>query len=109
MTDTVNSDTFNGEYDWESDTWVPFDGNSTVSVVERDAKNYYEIQVDTNQSVPNAPVVTRNTSDPAYSSEPFRTGKIDTYFTDLGTANGKSSNLRSCTVDRYQQLCVGRI
>ncbi len=92
MTDTVNSDTFNGEYDWESDTWVPFDGNSTVSVVERDAKNYYEIQVDTNQSVPNAPVVTRNTSDPAYSSEPFRTGKIDTYFTDLGTANGKSSN-----------------
>ena len=92
MTDTVNSDTFNGEYDWESDTWVPFDQNSTVSVVERDSKNYYEIQVDSNQSVPNAPVVTRNTSDPAYSSEPFRTGKIDTYFTDLGTANGSSSN-----------------
>ena len=92
MTDTVNSDTFNGVYDWESDTWAPFDQNSTVSVVERDSKNYYEIQVDSNQSVPNAPVVTRNTSDPAYSSEPFRTGKIDTYFTDLGTANGSSSN-----------------
>ena len=92
MTDTVNSDTFNGVYDWESDTWAPFDQNSTVSVVERDSKNYYEIQVDSNQSVPNASVVTRNTSDPAYSSEPFRTGKIDTYFTDLGTANGSSSN-----------------
>ena len=92
MTDTVNSDTFNGVYDWESDTWAPFDQNSTVSVVERDSKNYYEIKVDSNQSVPNAPVVTRNTSDPAYSSEPFRTGKIDTYFTDLGTANGSSSN-----------------
>ena len=92
MTDTVNSDTFNGVYDWESDTWAPFNQNSTVSVVERDSKNYYEIQVDSNQSVPNAPVVTRNTSDPAYSSEPFRTGKIDTYFTDLGTANGSSSN-----------------
>lgn len=92
MTDTVNSDTFNGVYDWESDTWAPFDQNSTVSVVERDSKNYYEIQVDSNQSVPNAPVVTRNTSDPAYSSEPFRTGKIDTYFTDLGTANGSNSN-----------------
>ena len=92
MTDTVNSDTFNGVYDWESDTWAPFDQNSTVSVVERDSKNYYEIQVDSNQSVPSAPVVTRNTSDPAYSSEPFRTGKIDTYFTDLGTANGSSSN-----------------
>ena len=92
MTDTVNSDTFNGEYDWESDTWMPFDQNSTVSVVERDSKNYYEIQVDTSQSVANAPVVTRNTSDPAYSSEPFRTGRIDTYFTDLGTANGSSSN-----------------
>lgn len=100
LEDTIDSSTTNGTYDWEKDTFEPFDKNAECAVVERDAKNYYDLEVKEDLALENA-VILQKAKGTAEVNK-IKTGKIDAYITDLGKADGKSSDFAA--VYRYADI-----